>query len=95
MLAVPGWPDSASEPNAVAVVSAENITARAVGALTIERHDDELADAGWFSRDEIRAAATWDSDPTQADAVTPLARLGALPGGISIARQILNAWLAE
>ena len=69
-------------------------TARAVGDLTIERHDDELADAGWFSRDEIRAAATWDSDPTQADAVTPQTRLGALPGGISIARQILNAWLA-
>ncbi len=68
-------------------------TARAVGDLTIERHDDELADAGWFSRAEIRAAATWDSDPTQADAVTPVTRLGALPGGISIARQILNAWL--
>ena len=31
MLAVPGCRDSASEPNAVAVVSAENTTARAVG----------------------------------------------------------------
>jgi NAD+ diphosphatase len=68
-------------------------TALAVGDLTIERHDDELADAGWFSRDEIRAAATWDGEPNQAQAFTPGTRLGALPGGISIARQILNAWL--
>ena len=30
MLAVPGWPDSAREPNAVPVVSAENKTALAV-----------------------------------------------------------------
>ena len=30
MLAVPGWADSASEPNAVPVVSAENTMARAV-----------------------------------------------------------------
>lgn len=37
MLAVPGWPDSASEPNAVAVVSAENITARAVGDAKCDR----------------------------------------------------------
>ncbi len=70
-------------------------TARAVGDLTIERHDDELADAGWFSRDEIRAAATWDGDPARADAVTPGTRLGALPGGISIARQIIDAWLEQ
>jgi NAD+ diphosphatase len=68
-------------------------TARAVGDLTIERHDDELADAGWFTRDEIRAAATWDGEPNQDQAFAPGTRLGALPGGISIARQILNAWL--
>ena len=37
MLAVPGWPDSASEPNAVAVVRAENITARAVGDAKCDR----------------------------------------------------------
>ena len=30
MLAVPGWPLAASAPKAVAVVSAENSTARAV-----------------------------------------------------------------
>lgn len=30
MLAVPGWPDNASEPNAVPVVRAENKMARAV-----------------------------------------------------------------
>lgn len=79
-------------------------TAQAVGDLTIERHDDELADAGWFSRDEIRAAATWDSEPSRTDASVgsdarlgglPDARLGGLPGGISIARQLLDAWLSR
>jgi NAD+ diphosphatase len=71
-------------------------TALAVGDLTIERRDDELADAGWFTRAEVRAAATWESDPTRADdAVPPGTRLGALPGGISIARHLLEDWLAE
>lgn len=37
MLAVPGWPDSASEPNAVAVVNAENTTALAVGEARCDR----------------------------------------------------------
>lgn len=36
MLAVPGCPDRASEPNAVPVVSAENSTARAVGDPSTE-----------------------------------------------------------
>ena len=54
MLAVPGWRDRASEPNAVLVVSAENITARAVAEprkrrdaaapvhdeIDVERHAD-------------------------------------------------------
>lgn len=64
-------------------------TARAVGDLTLTRHDDELADAGWFTRAELRRAATWDDDrPAPSD--SPLA---ALPGGISIARHLLDAWL--
>ena len=37
MLAVPGWPDSAREPNAVAVVRAENTTARDVGDAKCDR----------------------------------------------------------
>lgn len=64
-------------------------TARAVGDLTLTRHDDELADAGWFTRAELRRATTWDEDqPAPED--SPLA---ALPGGISIARHLLDAWL--
>ena len=68
--------------------------ARAEGDLTIHRHDEELADAGWFSRDEVRAAATWPNDnPELDDTGPPGSRLGALPGSISIARQLIEAWL--
>ena len=70
--------------------------ARAEGDLTIRRHDNELADAGWFSRAEVRAAATWENDHPELDgAGAPGSRLGALPGGISIARQLIEAWLQE
>ncbi len=87
-------------------------TARATGDLTITRHDDELADAGWFTRAEIRAAVTWgaelDRQPGAESGAAPRAaptspgggaatasRLGALPGGISIARHLIEAWLAD
>ena len=70
--------------------------ARAVGDLTIRRHDNELADAGWFTRAEVRAAATWESDHPELDGTgAPGSRLGALPGGISIARQLIEAWLSD
>ena len=63
-------------------------TARAVGDLTITRHDDELDDAAWFTRSAVRQAASWD------DGTAPTgSRLVALPGGISIARHLLDAWL--
>ena len=83
-------------------------TARATGDLTITRHDKELADAGWFTRAEIRAAVTWGAEVDRQSsagsvrAQTPPSggastgsRLGALPGGISIARHLIEAWLAE
>ena len=66
-------------------------TARAVGDTTITRHDAELADAGWFTRAEVEAAATWpgevDSDPNRVPA------LRAIPGGVSIARFLIEEWL--
>ena len=88
---------SASQPWPFPASLMLGFTARAVGDLTIEHHDEELADAGWFSRAEIRAAAAWDDDPQAAVAATATdgVRLGALPGGISIARRILDAWLAQ
>lgn len=86
---------SASQPWPFPASLMLGFTARAVGDLGIEHHDDELADAGWFTRAEIRAAGTWSGGPTDATipAAAGPARLGALPGGISIARRILDTWL--
>jgi NAD+ diphosphatase len=51
--------------------------------------DGEIAEAAWFTRDEVRAALAdgdWSSDSTS--------RL-LLPGSISIAREIIESWAAQ
>jgi NAD+ diphosphatase len=65
------------------------------GDQTIDRHDHELAEADWFTREEMRAAAVWGSGPLDAnlDLGPDAPRLAALPGGISIARQLIDLWL--
>ncbi len=74
-------------------------TARVTGDATLRPEDDELAEAAWFTREEIAAATTWGDDPLGAlpevgsvEASGP--RLRALPGSISIARQLLDSWVA-
>jgi NAD+ diphosphatase len=72
--------------------------ARVVGDQTIRRHDGELAEADWFSRADLRRAATWGAndltDPFAASPPDPDGpRLAALPGGISIARMLVDLWL--
>ena len=51
-------------------------------------HDGELADAGWFHRDEVLEALDRDADWGSDD---PAARL-MLPGSISIARSLVTSW---
>ena len=51
--------------------------------------DGEIAEAAWFTRDEVRAALAdgdWSSDSSS--------RL-LLPGSISIAREIIESWAAQ
>ena len=51
-------------------------------------NDGEIAEAAWFTRDEVRAAldhGDWSSD-------SPSRLL--LPGSISIAREIIESWAA-
>ncbi|MGK7295557.1 MAG: NAD(+) diphosphatase, partial [Candidatus Wenzhouxiangella sp. M2_3B_020] len=48
----------------------------------IQRHDQELEDARWFTADELRSAGEWDGDE-------PLC----LPRRDSIARALIQAWL--
>jgi NAD+ diphosphatase len=46
--------------------------------------DGELADVRWFTRDELRAAASWGTGPGLQ-----------LPGEISIARHLIEGWLVS
>jgi len=52
-------------------------------------NDGEIAEAAWFTRDEIRAALA-DGDWTAGDTSSRLL----LPGSISIAREIIESWAA-
>jgi NAD+ diphosphatase len=63
------------------------------GEDTLRLDEAEIADAGWFSRAEVRAASQhWGQDHrTGQDA----RRLVALPSTVSIARQLINIWMAE
>ncbi len=54
--------------------------------------DGELAEAGWFSRAEIRAARVWGNEGEEWPEDWP-SPLRALPGNASIANAILTDWL--
>jgi NAD+ diphosphatase len=90
-------------------------TARLDGDPTLRLDDDEIVEAGWFTREDVRRAVDWDavtSDAVTSDAVTspaggPAAAgsaagesadrgsiLRALPPAMSIARQLIENWLA-
>lgn len=74
-------------------------TALAPGAPPLRPDGDEIATAGWFTRDEVRAAATWGDEHSDGGWDVPGdrsdVRLRALPGRLSIARRILDDWLAD
>jgi NAD+ diphosphatase len=67
-------------------------TALADSGQPIRLHDGELAEAGWFTREEVRAARTWGEAGAAwpQDWPTPLR---ALPGNASIANTLLTDWL--
>ena len=47
--------------------------------------DGELEEVRWFTRDELRGAGPWGAPGTGVQ----------LPGSVSIARLLLDGWLAE
>jgi NAD+ diphosphatase len=53
----------------------------------------EMADAGWFTRDEVRQAADW-TDDAEAAANTQT-RLRGIPPQFSISRYLIDRWLAR
>lgn len=59
--------------------------------------DGEIAEAHWFTRDEVRAALAaggWRSRPEEGEAAPAGGARLLLPGSISIARTIVESWVA-
>ncbi len=65
-------------------------TARLDGDPTLHIDGSEIVEAGWFTREEVRRAGDWGADESAPDDVV----LRALPPTMSIARQLINSWLA-
>jgi NAD+ diphosphatase len=60
-------------------------------------HDGEIAEAGWFTRAEIREAldhGDWSSATSSPDVGGESPSRLLLPGSISIAREIIESWAA-
>jgi NAD+ diphosphatase len=79
----------ASQPHPFPASLMLGFTARAVGDETLHPDNEEILDAGWFTREQVRAAVDWGAENHVGEAV-----LRALPPGMSIARQLIDAWLA-
>ena len=67
-------------------------TARLDGDPALNLDPVEMAEAGWFSRDDIRRAADWTDD--QAAAPGEGGQLQAIPPQFSISRFLIDRWLA-
>jgi NAD+ diphosphatase len=65
--------------------------ARLDGEPAITLDPVEMAEAGWFSRDDIRRARDWTDGGEPAIEGT---RLRAIPPQLSISRYLIDAWLA-
>jgi NAD+ diphosphatase len=88
----------ASQPHPFPASLMLGYTGEAVGVPELAPDNDEILDAGWFTRDEVRAARDWgDGTPWEDElpAGQARAKLRALPPSFSIARQLIDAWLAE
>jgi NAD+ diphosphatase len=70
--------------------------ARLDGDPAITLDPAELAEAGWFTREEVARARDWtDADHLPGDgAASPGSRLRAVPPHLSISRYLIDRWLA-
>ncbi len=66
-------------------------TARADGDAPVRPDKVEMAEAGWFTREQIARAADWTDSSTGADGDGVL---HAIPGKLSISRFLIDSWLA-
>jgi NAD+ diphosphatase len=65
-------------------------TALLDGDPTLRVDGGEIVEAGWFTRAEVRRATDWGSEPADLEV-----QLRGLPSAMSIARQLINTWLAD
>jgi len=80
----------ASQPHPFPASLMLGFTATVDGDPTLVLDPAEIAEAGWFSREQVSRARDWGNEDTDPSVV-----LRALPPMMSIARQLINAWLAE
>ncbi|UQX89725.1 NAD(+) diphosphatase [Jatrophihabitans telluris] len=80
----------ASQPHPFPASLMLGFTAEVDGSPALTPDEDEIVDAGWFTRAQVRAAADWGSEVPG-----PGTELRALPPAMSIARQLIETWLAE
>jgi NAD+ diphosphatase len=67
-------------------------SARLDGDPTITIEPDEIAEAGWFTRDEVRRVADWVDNGTRPDDVDG-ERIVGIPPQLSISRYLIDRWL--
>lgn len=84
----------ASQPHPFPASLMLGFTAVLDGDDTLVIDHAEIAEAGWFTRDEVGRAVDW-GDEGSAEAPPEDAVLRGLPSSMSIARQLINNWLAE
>jgi NAD+ diphosphatase len=65
--------------------------ARLDGDSSITLDPVEMAEAGWFTRDDVRQARDWTDQDLPAIEGT---RLRAIPPRLSISRYLIDQWLA-
>jgi NAD+ diphosphatase len=82
----------ASQPHPFPASLMLGYTARLAGDPRLMIDADEIVEAGWYTREEVRHTTDWGSEPAMDG---PLPALRGLPGTMSIARQLINAWLLE
>lgn len=68
-------------------------TARLDGPAELHADGIEMAEAGWFTRDEVRRAADWTDDLQTPLAEQAGATLQAIPPKFSISRFLIDRWL--
>ncbi len=82
----------ASQPHPFPASLMLGYTARLASDPRLVIDADEIVEAGWFTREEVRRTTDWGAEPVlAAGAASPVLR--GLPGAMSIARQLINAWL--